>query len=111
MSHGIQRCVTVAAAVAVVVGGSVTTVTAAPALGGYTITFTYEPKLSELVAVNELSYFPLGPTILFPVSISRVVNGAEQVVASGKGFLTYRCDGTEVTTYRAVGKELTVPCG
>jgi hypothetical protein len=46
-----------------------------------------------------------------PVSISRVTDGAAQVVASGKGVVRYQCTGTAITTYTANGEQLTVPCG
>jgi hypothetical protein len=90
-------------------GGAVATAAPAYALGGPIQTFN--ATATTLTAVNEISYWPLGPTVPLPVSISRVVNGSEQVVASGTGFVQYTCNGAVVNTYTAPGKELTVPCG
>ncbi|MEV6610120.1 hypothetical protein [Kutzneria sp. NPDC051319] len=109
MSRRNHRYVLIAATVATVMSGAVATAAPAHALGGPIQTFT--ATSTTLTAVNEISYWPLGPTVLFPVSISRLVNGVEQVVASGKGFVQYTCNGAAVNTYTAVGKELTVPCG
>lgn len=106
MSHNFRRYAAIAAGVALLTG---VTATPAYALGGTTMTFT--DHSTYLTAVDQISYWPLGPTILLPVSISRVVDGTEQVVASGKGFVEYQCNGTAINTYTAVGKELTVPCG
>ena len=109
MPHRFQRSTVIVVAVALLTGGAVAAATPAHALGGTIQTFT--ATATTLTAVNEISYWPLGPTILFPVSISRLVDGSEQVVASGKGFVQYQCNGTAVNTYTAVGKELTGPCG
>ncbi|MGW3963763.1 hypothetical protein ACWED2_28380 [Amycolatopsis sp. NPDC005003] len=81
----------------------------AHAVSGPIQSFTF--RGSTLTAVNEYSYFPLGPIIPLPVSISRLTGGAAQVVASGKGFVQYQCSGTAANTYTANGVELTVPCG
>lgn len=104
-----HRISVVAVAVALLTGGGVATAAPAHALGGPIQNFT--ASATTLTAVNKISYFPLGPTILFPVSISRVVDGSEQVVASGKGFVQYQCNGTALNTYTAVGMQLSVPCG
>jgi hypothetical protein len=109
MSRRIQRPVLIAATVATLMGGAVATAAPAHALGGPIQSFT--ATATTLTAVNEISYWPLGPTVPLPVSISRVVGGTEQVVASGNGFVQYTCNGTAVNTYTAVGKELTVSCG
>jgi hypothetical protein len=58
-----------------------------------------------------MSYFPLGPIIPLPVSSSRLAGGSAQVVAGGVGVVHHRCSGAALTTYTAVGRELTVPCG
>jgi hypothetical protein len=106
MPRRFHRYAVVAAGVALLAG---VTATPAYALGGPIQTFT--ATATTLTAVNEYSYWPLGPTILFPVSISRVVDGSAQVVASGKGFVQYKCNGAAVNTYTALDKTLTVPCG
>lgn len=87
-----------------------TGVTAAPAHAAGLIQ-SFSATATTLTAVNEMSYFPLGPIIPLPVSISRVVGGASQVVASGSGFVQYQCNGSATNTYTAVGRELRVPCG
>ena len=109
MAHRLSRYAVAAAAVTALAGASVVTAAPAQAVNGSTVTFTFTSN--RLVAVNELSYFPLGPTFLFPAPISRVVDGSAQVVASGSGMVTYQCQGTAINTYTAVGQELTVPCG
>jgi hypothetical protein len=108
MPHRISRFSAITSAVVLLTGGGVATAAPAHALGTPFRTFT--AYTTELIAVNELSTFP-GPWIPFPVSISRVVDGSAQVVASGVGSVTYRCNGTAVNTYTAVDKVLTVPCG
>ena len=108
MSLGIPwYAVTIAAAALSV--GSLPATTSTSAANNEILSFT--ATSTTLTAVAELSYFPLGPIIPLPVTISRVVNGTAQVVASGKGSVTYQCQGTAVNTYTAVGKTLTVPCG
>ena len=109
MSRGIHRYVVTAAAVTALAGASVVTASPAQAISGPLQTFT--ATATELSAVNQLWYTPLGPIINFPVTISRVVDGSDVPVASGSGFVTYQCDGAAVNTYTAVGKTLTVPCG
>jgi hypothetical protein len=109
MPHRFHRYPVIAAAVALLTTGALATAPTAHALGGTIQTFT--ATATTLTAVNEISYWPLGPTIMLPVSISRLVNGSAQVVASGKGFVQYQCNGTAINTYTAIDKELTVPCG
>jgi hypothetical protein len=103
------RYAVIAAAATLLTGGSVATATPADALSGPIQSFT--ASATALTAVNKMSYFPLGPIIPLPVSISRLVDGSAQVVAGGTGVARYQCDGTAINTYIAVGKELTVPCG
>ncbi len=81
----------------------------AHAVSGPIQTFTFSG--TALTAVNQYSYFPLGPIIPLPVSISRVTDGSAQVVASGKGVVQYQCNGTALTTYTANNSTLSVPCG
>lgn len=109
MPHRFPRYAVIAAAVALLTGGAVATATPAHAVAGPIQSFT--ASATTLTAVNEYSYWPLGPIVPLPVSISRMVNGSAQVVASGKGSVRYQCDGTAINTYTAIGKELTVPCG
>ncbi|WP_410611224.1 hypothetical protein [Amycolatopsis sp. lyj-109] len=106
MSHRMARYAVIAVGVVSLTGAGVAP---AHAVGGPTRTFTFSG--TSLTAVNKYSYFPLGPTILFPVSISRLTDGSAQVVASGKGFVQYQCSGTAINTYTANDMELTVPCG
>ena len=72
---------------------------------------SFTATATTLTAVNQYSYFPLGPIIPLAVSISRIVDGGTQVVASGKGVVRYQCDGAALNTYTANGMELTGPCG
>ncbi|EOD70411.1 hypothetical protein H480_00962 [Amycolatopsis vancoresmycina DSM 44592] len=95
----------IASGVALLTGATTVPAHAAGVIQNFSATAT------TLNAVNEISYFPLGPIIPLPVSISRVVDGSPQVVASGKGFVQYQCNGTAVTTYTALDRQLTVPCG
>ncbi|OXM61933.1 hypothetical protein CF165_36920 [Amycolatopsis vastitatis] len=99
----------IAAAVALLTGGSVAAAGPAHAINGQVRLFM--ATSTELFARSGISNFPLGPFIPFPVSISRVVDGSAQVVASGVGTATYRCNGTAINTYTALDQELTVPCG
>ncbi|MEV6826634.1 hypothetical protein [Amycolatopsis sp. NPDC051102] len=96
----------VAGTIVLLTGGGV-----APAHAISGLIQNFAATATTLSAVNQLSNFPLGPIIPLPVSISRLVGGSEQVVASGVGFVQYQCDGAAINTYTAVGKELTVPCG
>lgn len=117
MSKPFHRYALTAATIALLAGGAL--VTAAPAQAvqpaGITIVnFVANPNATApttLDAHDIVSSGPLGATFNFPVSISRVVDGSTQVVASGMGFATYHCDGTAVNTYTAIGQTLTVPCG
>ncbi|MGW3993978.1 hypothetical protein ACWEF6_10875 [Amycolatopsis sp. NPDC004772] len=104
--HRIARYATVAVGVVALSGAGVAP---AHAVSGPIRSFTFSG--TTLTAVNQYSYFPLGPIIPLPVSISRLADGGAQVVASGKGVVQYVCQGTAITTYTANGAELTVPCG
>jgi hypothetical protein len=108
MSNSFRRSAVIAAMVALLTGGMVATATPAYAISS-NVSFT--ATATELTAVDILSFWPLGPIIMFPVSISRVVDGTEQEVASGRGVARYQCNGTAVNTYTAIGQQLTVPCG
>jgi hypothetical protein len=109
MPNRFHRYAVLAAAVALLTGGGLATATPAHALGGVIQSFT--ATSTTLTAVDKISNFPLGPIIPLPVSISRLVDGSAQVVASGVGSVQYQCNGTAINTYTAVGRELTVPCG
>ncbi|MGW4059275.1 hypothetical protein ACWEGE_13390 [Amycolatopsis sp. NPDC004747] len=100
-----RRIAVIASGIALLTGATTAPAHAAGVIRNFSATAT------TLTAVNEISYFPLGPIIPLPVSISRVVDGAPQVVASGQGFVQYQCNGTATNTYTAVDRELTVPCG
>lgn len=106
MTHRISRYAAITVGVVALTGAGVAP---AHAVGGPIRSFT--ATATTLTAVNQYSYFPLGPIIPFPVSISRLVDGGAQVVADGKGFVQYRCTGAAINTYTANGVELTVPCG
>ncbi|MEV6872901.1 hypothetical protein [Amycolatopsis sp. NPDC051128] len=95
-------------AVAFLTGGAVATASPAQAADGLNQYFV--ASATSLFAVNQIWNFP-GPSFPLPVSISRLVDGSPQVVASGRGSVSYQCNGTAINTYTAVGKELTVPCG
>ncbi len=101
-----SRYVAIAVGVVSLTGAGVSP---AYAVSGPIRSFTFSG--TSLTAVNEYSYFPLGPIIPLPVSISRVVDGTAEVVASGRGVVQYQCNGAAITTYTANGAELTVPCG
>jgi hypothetical protein len=109
MSKISNRYALTAAAVVVLAGGAIATASPAQALDGPITTFTATSTALTATDIDFLS--PLGPVIPFPVSISRLVHGSAQVVASGRGSAVYQCDGSAVNTYTAVGKQLTVPCG
>ncbi len=117
MSKTFNRYAVTAAAVAVMAGGAVATaspVQAVQAAGLTIVNLVASPNAAApttLIAHDIVSAGPLGATFNFPVSISRLVDGSAQVVASGMGTATYQCNGSAVNTYTAVGKELTVPCG
>jgi hypothetical protein len=106
MTHRISRYAAVAVGVLALTGAGVAP---AHAVSGPIRSFTFSG--TTLTAVNQYSYFPLGPIIPLPVTISRLVDGGAQVVADGKGFVQYQCAGPAITTYTANGVELTVPCG
>lgn len=108
MSRSFRRSAVIATMVALLAGGMVATATPAYAISG-NVGFT--ATATELTAVDIISYWPLGPVIMFPVTISRAVDGTEQEVASGRGSANYECNGTAMNTYTAVGRRLTVPCG
>ncbi|MEU4524913.1 hypothetical protein AB0F52_40105 [Amycolatopsis sp. NPDC024027] len=106
MTHRISRYAAIAVGVVALTGAGVTP---AHAVSGPIQSFTFTG--TALTAVNEYSYFPLGPIIPLPVSISRLVDGSAQVVASGKGVVQYQCNGAAINTYTANGVVLSVPCG
>ncbi|MFF1608454.1 hypothetical protein ACFVYA_11790 [Amycolatopsis sp. NPDC058278] len=106
MTHRISRYAAIVVGVVALTGAGVAP---AHAVSGPIRSFT--ATATTLTAVNQYSYFPLGPIIPLPVSISRLVDGAAQVVASGKGVVQYQCDGTAINTYTANGVVLSVPCG
>jgi hypothetical protein len=114
MAKTFNRYAVTAAAVAVLAGGAVTTASPAQAVGPTIVNLVASPNAAApttLIAHDIVSAGPLGATFNFPVSISRLIDGSAQVVASGKGTATYQCNGSAINTYTAVGKELTVPCG
>ncbi|MFB9685640.1 hypothetical protein [Amycolatopsis plumensis] len=106
MTHRMSRYAVIAVGVLALSGAGVAP---AQAVSGPIQSFTFNG--TTLTAVNQYSYFPLGPIIPLPVSISRVVDGTAQVVASGKGVVRYPCNGTAINTYTANGVQLSVPCG
>jgi hypothetical protein len=104
-----HRYAVITVAVAFLTGGAVAT--ASPAQATVRLNQMFYAIGPTLTAVNEVWNFP-GPNIPLPVSISRLVDGSPQVVASSAwGRVNYQCNGTAINTYTAVGKELTVPCG
>lgn len=114
MSTRFARFALTAVALAGLAGTTVATATPAQALSGPIQFLTAEPNdtaPTQLVAANEVAEPGLGPIIPLPVTIYRVVDGANQAVASGTGTVVYPCAGDSVNTYTAVGKTLTVPCG
>lgn len=106
MSHRMSRYAVIAVGVVSLTGAGVAP---AHAVSGPIQSFTFSG--TTLTAVNEYSYFPLGPIIPLPVTILRLVDGGSQVVAGGKGVVQYQCSGTAMTTYTANGTQLSVPCG
>lgn len=113
-SHRHPRIAVTTAAVTVLAGAAIATASPAQALSGPVQSLAAEPNdtaPTQLIATNLVIEPGLGPIINFPVTIYRVVDGAQQAVASGTGNAVYQCAGAAVHTYTAVGKTLTVPCG